>query len=104
MTQPDLLQGRVALIAGGGGEIGGAIARRFAAAGAAVAVADLRRDAADTVAAEIASAGGQSVAVRCNVAVAEDAERAVRHAVEAFGSLTTLVNVAANVTPDGTVE
>jgi NAD(P)-dependent dehydrogenase (short-subunit alcohol dehydrogenase family) len=36
--------------------------------------------------------------------VAEDAERAVRHAVEAFGKLTTLVNVAATVTPDGTVE
>jgi len=101
---PSELTGRVALITGGGGEIGGAIARRFAQAGAAIAVADIRRDAADAVASEIVNAGGRAVAVRTNVAVAEDAERAVRHAVEAFGKLTTLVNVAAAVTPDGTVE
>jgi NAD(P)-dependent dehydrogenase (short-subunit alcohol dehydrogenase family) len=98
------LTGRVALITGGGGEIGGAIARRFAQAGAAIAVADIRREAADAVAKEISDAGGQAVAVRTNVAMAEDAERAVRHAVEAFGRLTTLVNVAAGITPDGTVE
>ena len=98
------LTGRVALITGGGGEIGGAIARRFAEAGASVAVADIRRDAAEVVAGEIVAAGGQAVAVRTNVAVEEDAERAVRHAVEAFGKLTALVNVAAAVTPDGTVE
>jgi NAD(P)-dependent dehydrogenase (short-subunit alcohol dehydrogenase family) len=100
----DELVGRVALIAGGGGEIGGAIARRFAQAGAAVAVADIQRDSAERMASEIALGGGQAVAVRTNVAVAEDCERAVRHAVEAFGKLTTLVNVAAAVTPDGTVE
>jgi NAD(P)-dependent dehydrogenase (short-subunit alcohol dehydrogenase family) len=98
------LNGRVALIAGGGGEIGGAIARRFAEAGAAIAIADLSRDSAEAVAAEITEAGGQAIAVRTNVAVAQDAERAVRHAIDAFGKLTTLVNVAATVTPDGTVE
>jgi NAD(P)-dependent dehydrogenase (short-subunit alcohol dehydrogenase family) len=104
MSQSDQLTGRVALITGGGGEIGGAIAHRFAQAGAAVAVADVRRDAAEQVATDITAAGGHAVAVRTNVAVAEDAERAVRHAVDAFGKLTTLVNVAAAVTPDGTVE
>ena len=98
------LTGRVALITGGGGEIGGAIARRFAEAGAAIAIADIQREAAEAVAGEITAAGGQAVAVRTNVAVEQDAERAVRHAVEAFGKLTTLVNVAATVTPDGTVE
>ncbi len=100
----DELNGGVALIAGGGGEIGGAIARRFAQAGAAVAIADIARDAAEVIAGEIAAAGGQAIAVRTNVAVAQDAERAVRHAVDAFGKLTILVNVAATVTPDGTVE
>src|SRR4051794_4856547 len=93
----ELLAGRVALITGGGGEIGGAIATRFAEAGAAIVVADVRRDAAEQVAAAIAKAGGDAVAVRTNVAIAEDAERSVRHAVEAFGKLTTLVNAAANV-------
>ena len=104
MTENNALAGRVALITGGGGEIGGAIAQRFAAAGAAIMIADIRRDQAEAMAASIASAGGQASAVRANVAVAEDAEKSVRHAVERFGKLTTLVNVAANVTPDGTVE
>jgi NAD(P)-dependent dehydrogenase (short-subunit alcohol dehydrogenase family) len=100
----DELNGRVALITGGGGEIGGAIARRFAKAGAAIVIADVNRESAEAVAGEIVSAGGQAVAVRTNVAVEQDTERAVRHAVDAFGKLTTLVNVAATVTPDGTVE
>jgi NAD(P)-dependent dehydrogenase (short-subunit alcohol dehydrogenase family) len=104
MTEGNALAGRVALITGGGGEIGGAIAQRFAAAGAAIMIADIRRDQAETMAANIVNAGGQAAAVRANVAVPEDAEKSVRHAVERFGKLTTLVNVAANVTPDGTVE
>jgi NAD(P)-dependent dehydrogenase (short-subunit alcohol dehydrogenase family) len=98
------LDDHVALITGGGGEIGGAIARRFVAAGAAVVIADIHRDAGGLLADEIVAANGQAIAVRTNVAVEQDAERAVRHAVEAFGKLTTLVNVAATVTPDGTVE
>jgi NAD(P)-dependent dehydrogenase (short-subunit alcohol dehydrogenase family) len=101
---PGLLNGRVALVTGGGGEIGGAIARRFAAEGAAVAVADVRHERALAVAKHIADTGGRSIAVAGSVAISADAERSVRDTVAAFGSLTTLVNVAAAVTPDGTVE
>src|SRR6187397_1892581 len=101
---PGLLNGRVALVTGGGGELCGAIARRFAAEGAAVAVADIRREKAEAVAKDIAESGGRSIAIRSNVAIEADAERSVRQALEAFGALTTLVNVAAAVTPDGTVE
>ncbi len=53
---PGLLSGRVALITGGGGEIGAAIARRFASEGAAVAVADIRREKAEVVAKDISDA------------------------------------------------
>ena len=104
MDDGQLLAGRVALVTGGGGEIGGAIARRFAGEGAAVAVADLRPNKADSVARAITEAGGQALVIACDVAAESDAERAVREAVERFGKLTTLVNVAAAVTPDGTVE
>ncbi len=100
----DVMAGRVALVTGGGGEIGGAIARRFAAAGAAILVADIRLDSAVKVAADIKAAGGRASAVTADVARSGDAQRSVQCAVEAFGKLTTLVNVAANVTPDGTVE
>jgi NAD(P)-dependent dehydrogenase (short-subunit alcohol dehydrogenase family) len=98
------LGGGVALITGGGGEIGGAIAKRFAAAGAAVALADVRREAADTMARDIKAAGGSALAIAADVSRADDAQQAVARTVAAFGKLTTLVNVAATVTPDGTVE
>jgi NAD(P)-dependent dehydrogenase (short-subunit alcohol dehydrogenase family) len=104
MQKDDLLAGRVALVTGGGGEIGGAIARLFAAEGAALVVGDIRLPAAEAVAADIVGSGGRAVALALDVARADDAERAVRQAVETFGKLTTLVNVAAAVTPDGTVE
>jgi NAD(P)-dependent dehydrogenase (short-subunit alcohol dehydrogenase family) len=104
MGENQLLTGRVALVTGGGGEIGGAIARRFAHAGASVVVADLRRDKAEAVAAEIAQTGGRAAALEIDVAREPDAQRAVQEAVRRFGTLTTLVNVAAAVTPDGTVE
>lgn len=98
------LDGRVALITGGGGEIGGAISRRFAAEGAAVAVADLEPEKAQTVARAISDSGGRAQAFKLDVADEASAREAVARTVAAFGGLTTLVNVAAAVTPDGTAE
>jgi len=104
MAAGSRLAGRVALISGGGGEIGGAIARRFAAEGAEVAVADLDPDKAEAVARAILDGGGHARALAVDVADEASAKAAVVRAVEVFGKLTTLVNVAATVTPDGTVE
>ncbi len=99
------LQGRVALVTGGGGEIGGAIARRFAAEGARVAVGDLDRAKADAVAAAITGAlGGEALAIEVDVADERSAAACVAQTTARFQGLTTLVNVAAAVTPDGTVE
>ena len=64
------LHGRVALIAGGGGEIGGAISRRFAAEGAEIAVADLDPQKAEAVARAIADGGGRALALAVDVAKA----------------------------------
>jgi NAD(P)-dependent dehydrogenase (short-subunit alcohol dehydrogenase family) len=104
MTTGARLAGRVALVSGGGGEIGRAIARLFAAEGAAVAVADLDHAKADAVARAIGGDGGRAKALTVDVADEASAEAAVTGTIEAFGKLTTLVNVAATVTPDGTVE
>jgi NAD(P)-dependent dehydrogenase (short-subunit alcohol dehydrogenase family) len=99
------LEGRVALITGGGGEIGAAIARRFAQEGASVAVADIVRGKAEDVAQAIAAGGGKAHALEVDIADPASAEAAVAQTVTAFGRLTTLLNVAAApVARPGTVE
>jgi NAD(P)-dependent dehydrogenase (short-subunit alcohol dehydrogenase family) len=98
------LAGGVALITGGGGEIGGAIARRFAREGASIIAADINRAQADAVARDCIALGGQAIAVEMDVSSATSVEAGVRAAVDAFRHLTVLVNVAATVVADGTVE
>lgn len=100
----ELLKDQVALITGGGGEIGGAIARRFAAEGAAVLLADIQPEKSAEVASEIRFTGGEAIEQACDVSKAGDCEACVDAASVAFGKLTVLVNVAAAVTPNRNVE
>ena len=90
------LEGRVALVTGAGRNIGAAIARDLADAGAAVVV-NARRNAAEAeaVAAAIRSAGGRAAVALGDVADPEAAAAMVRTALEAFGRLDILVNNAA---------
>jgi NAD(P)-dependent dehydrogenase (short-subunit alcohol dehydrogenase family) len=104
MSERQLLTGRVALVTGGGGEIGGAIVERFAREGAKVLAVDIDPAKAEALAARVRASGGDARSAECNVAESTHAERAVRNAIEAFGKLTTLVNVAATVIPDGNAE
>lgn len=103
MTETGKLHGRTAIVTGGGGAIGGAIARIFGREGAAVLCADLKGENAEAVAAEITAAGGKAIGVQVDVAQPADAERVAELAAKKFGNLRILVNVAAAVTPDGTV-
>jgi 2-keto-3-deoxy-L-fuconate dehydrogenase len=61
------LDGRAAIVTGGGSGIGHAIARKFAANGAAVYILDISAKDAEAVAAEISSAGGTASAHACDV-------------------------------------
>jgi len=97
------LEGRVAVVTGAGRGIGAGIARLLAAEGAAVVVNDLGVELdgsgadtgpAATVAQEITDAGGTAVSDGGDVSDLEVGERLVRTAVEKFGSLDVLVNVA----------
>ena len=85
---------RVALITGGGTGIGRATALAMAADGVAVVLAGRRPEPLEAVAAEVEAMGGRALAVPGDLAVADDAARAVSSAVEAFGALHVVVNNA----------
>lgn len=98
------LKGCVALITGGGGEIGSAIARKFAEEGANIAVGDLDLEKAKTAVAAIRASGGQAEAFSLDVASPLSCGEAVDGCVRMFGYLTSLINVAAAPPSRGTVE
>jgi NADP-dependent 3-hydroxy acid dehydrogenase YdfG len=88
------LRGTVALVTGSSSGIGAATAARLADEGAAVALVARRRDRLEQVARSIVLAGGAAHVVEADVTDPEQAEAAVRDAVEHLGRLDTLVNNA----------
>lgn len=88
------LDGKVAIVTGGGSGLGEAIAKRLASSGVKVVVSDINLKGAERVVKEIASAGGTVSAVQQDSANAEDNERVVAHAVSTYGALHYAVNNA----------
>ncbi|PZW50908.1 3-oxoacyl-[acyl-carrier protein] reductase [Humitalea rosea] len=86
------LAGRVALITGAAGGIGAAVARRFAAEGARLCLAD-RADTAVTAAA-VREAGGEAIQAVLDVTRRAEIDGVVAQTIAAFGRLDILVNVA----------
>ncbi len=89
-----LLKGQVSIVTGGGRGIGRAIARRFAAEGAAVLVSARSTKEIDAVAGEIRASGGRAAAVTADVAREDDCARIVQAAQQQFGRIDILVNNA----------
>ena len=88
------LDGTVAFVTGASSGIGAATARQLAANGAAVALVARRRDRLDELATEIGDAGGNALAIECDVTDRKQATDAVETTVAQFGRLDTLVNNA----------
>ena len=85
---------KVVAITGSGGVLCGSMARALGQSGAKVAVVDLKEDAAVKVAEDIEAAGGQAIAVKCNV-LARDSLEAAKEKVNAkFGKIDILINGA----------
>jgi NAD(P)-dependent dehydrogenase (short-subunit alcohol dehydrogenase family) len=96
------LDGKVALVTGGGGVLCGSMAKALAMCGAAVAVADLRKESADAVAAEIIKAGGKAMGVACNVLERASLEAANKVVEKELGPIDILINGAGGNHPKGT--
>ncbi len=85
------LQGKSAIVTGAGGGFGEGIARRFAAEGARVVVADVNLDAARRVAEDL---GANAMAAGGDVSRGPDVQAIVQAAIDRFGSLDIVVNNA----------
>ncbi len=88
------LTGRTAVITGGASGIGEATCEVLAAQGANVVVADLNIDGATAVAERITAAGGTAVAHETNITKKADLQAAVDVAVDTWGGLDVMANVA----------
>lgn len=95
MSKVGRLEGKRALITGGGAGIGAATARAFCQEGAAVVLVDQDSRALDDLAQRLREAGGRVATIEGDVAQPVLAERAVELAVRSFGGLEVLVNNAA---------
>jgi len=100
---PNVLKGQVAIVTGAGRGFGRAIAKRFAAEGAAVAVTSRTQPQLDAVVAEITAAGGRALAVAGDVISPRDVAKIVRATEDAFGPLTLLVSNAGVPGPFGPI-
>ncbi len=89
-----MFEGKVAIVTGAGGGIGGAIARRLASSGASIVVNDLDGPAAEAVAREVEALGAQALVSVGSVADLAAMEGMVAAALERFGSVDILVNNA----------
>jgi 7-alpha-hydroxysteroid dehydrogenase len=88
------LNGKTAIVTGGGNGIGKACCLILGAYGANVVVSDLKAEAAQEVAEEINKLGKNAIAVACNVTIDEDLINLVEKAKERFGGIEILVNNA----------
>ena len=86
------LAGRVALVTGGGGGIGAALAEALAGAGARIAVVGRTRASLEAAVRRVEGLGGEAVAVVADVTDDAAAEGAVARVVERFGGVDILVN------------
>lgn len=93
------LDGRSVLLTGGGMGIGRAIAIACAKEGAELTLVDLNIDAANSVRDEIVGAGGKAIAVAGNITNRAEVAAAVAAAVESFGKLDVMFNIAGMIKP-----
>lgn len=96
----DTFAGKVAVVTGAGGGVGRAAALGFAAAGAAVVVADVRSESAAATADLVVEGGGRAIAVATDVSDEDSVRSLMDHAVSTYGRIDVLHNNAAALGAD----
>src|SRR5690348_17250774 len=96
------IQNHTAIITGGSGILGSAMARGLAQAGANVAILGLHKEKTSAVAESITEQGGKALAIACNVLERADLQRAYEQVIATFGQVDILVNAAGGNAPQAT--
>ena len=97
------LKDRVAVITGGTGVLGSAMAKGLAASGARVVLNGRRMEAGLKVVAEIQKSGGTAIAIQADVLQKEELKAAKEKILTAFGTIDILVNAAGGNMPGATI-
>src|SRR5205085_8833851 len=96
------VSGLTAVITGGSGQLGRAMAQALAQAGVQVAVVSLHAETSRTVAEAIQSSGGQALGIACDVLDRVALERSVEQVTDTFGPVDILINAAGGNQPQAT--
>lgn len=94
------VEGRTAIVTGGGSGIGEGIARTLARAGATVCIADISSQSMERVAGEITAGGGSAIGFQTDVSSADSVAALSRQVVAQFGRIDILVNNAGIIAPE----
>jgi NAD(P)-dependent dehydrogenase (short-subunit alcohol dehydrogenase family) len=103
MNEQFSIAGKVAVITGAGGVLGGNIAKHFVARGAKVVAIDIRQEPLDARVEELTADGGEAVGFVGNVLDVESLKTVASQIVEKWGRIDILLNIAGGNTPGGTL-
>jgi NAD(P)-dependent dehydrogenase (short-subunit alcohol dehydrogenase family) len=103
-SMPRLLEGKVAIVTGGGSGIGEAVSRKFAREGASVLVNGLPDDPIGDVVQDIVEDGGKAAAFAGDISDDDTASKCVEAAVSTFGKLDILINNAGVLVVNATTD
>ncbi len=97
------IQGKVAVITGAGGVLGGSIAKAFVEAGAKVVAIDIRQENLDTRVAELTALGGEAMGVVGNVLDISSLKNVADEILAKWGRIDILLNIAGGNLPGATL-
>jgi NAD(P)-dependent dehydrogenase (short-subunit alcohol dehydrogenase family) len=97
------ISGKVAIITGAGGVLGGNIAKHFVRQGVRVVALDIRQESLDARVAELLALGGEAIGLTANVLDVENLETVSQRVVEQWGKIDILLNIAGGNMPGATL-
>lgn len=104
MNEQFSIKGKVAVITGAGGVLGGSICKSFVQAGAKVVALDIRQEQLDSRIKELTTSGGEAIGVLGNVLDIESLERVANEILEKWGRIDILLNIAGGNMPGATLD